>query len=104
MILFLSRNSAVNIWLSHPQLSRKIVTYCTTFCLLYMWQYGGNGESGDTDKYGNDGNVGNDGNDIDCDDNEDGDADLANQLSSSSEAWIGSSPEATLATFRYDAV
>ena len=28
--------------------------------VLYMWQYGGNGESGDTDKYGNDGNVGND--------------------------------------------
>ena len=26
--------------------------------------------------------------------------DLANQLSSSSEAWIGSSPEATRATFR----
>ena len=56
------------------------------------------------DDDGNDGNVGNDGNDIDCDDNEDGDADLANQLSSSSEAWIGSSPEATLATFRGDAV
>ena len=37
--------------------------------------------------------------------NDDGEiVDLANQLSSSSEAWIGSSPEATRATFRGRAI